>query len=206
MSAEESHFLEPMPFDPNLEIVALYFESQVVGLVTTPEQKPDILPADAALAADYLLGVVTDIRRGEATPKALAMLRRRAVFDPEAFTLMKTLDPEAEPAYPDLDATGKRIIVGNRYRYTPPKDSQGNAPGYHVEGSVTRVKESMVYAFWERVGEPNPAHWEQRQRQAHLEALESDEHVDEILGEAVQGRQETWFFAKMLHPLEGVVN
>jgi hypothetical protein len=190
--------------EPILELVALYFEQQLTAWVTQPEvlhpnnsavqsgvfgtedQRHRAVIADGMEAADSLGRLIEKIRSGD-TRQALSFLRRQAVNSDEARELMLALDSTATPAYPSADKNGKPVVVGAVYRWQPRADNCGNEPGYYCEGTVSKVLDRRVFAYWLRVGQANPAYW-----------ANSDD--DETNVEPIPEPQITWVFTKMLTP------
>ena len=188
--------------DPILELVALYFERQVMEWLAEPENvhplrgaiengwfgtEEDRLGAirdDGALVASVLMSLATEVREGN-TSQAYNLLRAQARNSSEAHQLLEALDPEAKPWYPDADAHGNPVVVGMRYRWEPDADNQGNVAGYYCEGEITRVGRGLAFSIWERIGEVNPAYWGRGEE----EGEEEEEH-------------ETCVFTTMLSPVE----
>ncbi len=216
MKGESQPTPEP-DVNPFNELIALHFEREAMGWLTSPaeyhplsgaidngafgtlEQRVEAVTGDAKDVADYLMEFAEAIRRGEKLDRAFFMLQRSARFDKEAFELMQVMDPEAKPWYPDQDANGDRVAVGKRYRYNPGPDNRGNEPGYHVEGTVIRVENDAVFAVWEEVGEANPEFWGRQQRSAEMT---DEERVEELLLDIEEKARETFYFAEMLTPIE----
>lgn len=180
-------------FEPVHELVALHFESIAASMVTQPEafDERDAANLDISTGASVAMQQGDKIRKGEDVEKAAKLLRMRARFDEEAFRLMKALDPEMLPYYPDADKNGNPVAVGNKYRWTP----DDRHPGSYKEGIVTRTRGVWAWAVWRQAGEELSAY--DNTDEDYLQDTMSD------IEKEVTAR-ETMVFSKSLVPVQEI--
>jgi hypothetical protein len=221
MSRETPTNPEQSQVNPVLELIALHLEREAMGWLTEPEEVHPLKGAiengwfgtqeerrqavidDGKDVTNALMKVAEEVRQGE-TKRAFNLLRMQARRSPEAFSLMKALDPEAKPWYPDADANGEPVVEGKRYRWQPGNDNQGNEPGYYNEGLVTKVEGGMAYSIWEKIGEENPEHYYSKEKRLErLKDVDDEEYIEmtlEVIEETIP--RETCVPTGMLSPIE----
>lgn len=198
MSIEHGPTNEVRDANPILELVAQHMEAMAISMFTRPgdfDEREGAVP-DITDAASYAMHLADEIRNGN-VERALGYLRMRARFDEEAYILLKTLDPNTEPFYPDADANGIPVVVGKKYRWTPDE----RFPDYFKEGVVIKVVDKRAFAAWEAFGEVPSVF---RSPEHEWDEAEQDEYVENVLVEIEKDviPQETWTFARMLTPVE----